>query len=384
MSIILFNDMPVQPENSDVLIDEIKAEYRRIDNDWLHLHFRILAGLVIFALLAECFMAFVLMNTHVVTTTTELYILKFILAPSSVNLLGIFAGSLIIKSRRLSQSTKIHAVSLLFVLTATVLFIAHNIFAVSFIFFIFAIMLTTVYSNISLTAITAFLSFALMIFSELFIVWDVDKVSVFESTQRMGDFLISVFIMIAVFAVSLIEIYYTKKKNEVSIQKELDRQLLKQKLQFDTLTGVYSRQALHEAMMLLESKGYKSKCIFAIADVDNFKSINDEYGHHIGDEYLIQFARILNKNCGCHVYRYGGDEFCLLFHDIRIDKAVALCRQIQASMSDIPIEGHPEIKHTASFGLAVHSDRMSTADLFMHADQALYAAKQSRNAIKVY
>ncbi len=384
MSFILFSNEPILSDNRDVLIDKIKNEHRRIDNDWLHLHFRIMVGLVIFVFLTECLMAFVLMNTDVVTTTFERYVLKFIIAPSGLNFLSIITGALIVRSKRLSQEKKIYAVSHIFVLIAAILFTAHNVFAATFIFFIFAIMLTTIYTNYILTALTALASLLSMTFSELFIVWDLDKVSVFDSAQRLGEFLISVFILLAVFAVSLVEILYNRRKNEVIVQKELDRQLLKRKLKFDELTGVLSRQALHETMIDLEQGEHQSTCVFAIADIDHFKAINDQYGHHIGDQYLNQFAKILNDQCGEDVYRYGGDEFCLIFKNTNIKKAVAICKQVQKGIKNIAIDDHPEIKHTVSFGLASCASTMSAAELFISADKALYIAKQTRNTIQVY
>ncbi|MEX1308486.1 MAG: GGDEF domain-containing protein, partial [Eubacteriales bacterium] len=281
--------------------------------------------------------------------------------------------------------TKTYCISLLFVFMATVLFIAHNVFAASYVFFIFAIILTTIYANSMLTTITACLSVLLMIVSELFIPWDADKVSIFESTQRLGEFAIALFILFAIFAVSLTEIHYNRKKNEASMQKEIHRQALEHRLKIDELTGVFSRKALLDAMDEMETNKADNRYVFAIADIDHFKDINDKYGHHIGDYYLVTFADILKKHCkACSVFRYGGDEFCLLFKNITLDEAVALCKGIQQSVKKISIPNHPEIQHTVSFGLAVHATDLSTDELFLRADKALYAAKQTRNTIKTY
>ncbi len=385
MSMILFSSVPDKPRPSDALVEEIKSEYRRIDDNWLRLHFRVFAGLVIFALIVECIMAEVLMNTEVVTTTELRYILKFIIAPSGINFLLLLAGFLITRSKSFTQTFKIYTVSMIFVLTSTVLFTAHSAFVASYLFFIFSIMLTTIYVDPLLTTLTSLSSITLMSVSELFIVWDLDKPSVFTSSQRLGEFLIAVFILLAVFAVSLVEIRFSKKKNDASIQKELDRLMLKQKLEIDELTGVFSRKALHDAMRDLALRKSENTYIFAIADIDHFKTINDQYGHQAGDAYLVSFSSILkNLSTACSVFRYGGDEFCLLFKGLSMKQAIDFCRETQNRLKKLVIDGYPEIKRTASFGLANFSDRMTTAELFMNADQALYTAKEKRNDIHVY
>ena len=128
----------------------------------------------------------------------------------------------------------------------------------------------------------------------------------------------------------MIEISYEKQKNEASILKEIERQMLAKKLLTDELTGVFSRKALHDAMRDMVTIQTDDSYILGIADIDNFKNLNDSYGHHIGDLYLIEFAKAL-KECSTKVsvFRYGGDEFCLLFCNIGMDEAVQACQTIQ-------------------------------------------------------
>jgi len=381
MPFSFFPSTSVPPTENEALIEDVKKEFRRIDNDWLHLHFRILVGLVFFTFAVELIMAFVLIPTNVVGTTTSRYILKFIITPSGLNMLILLAGYLILRAKRYTQNFKMYAISLLFVLTATVLFTVHSMFSATFIFFIFAIMLTNTYANYTLTTVTALVSLVLMIVSELFITWDLDKVNALESSQRLGDFLISVFILIAVFIVSVVEIIYNQKKNEAGLHQELERQMLRQKLAVDDLTGVYSRRALHDVMRDLATQKKDGTYIFGIADIDHFKQINDKYGHGVGDEYLIKFARILTKQCGDAVFRFGGDEFCLFFKNQTKEDVLSKCERVQKELLALEIEKHPELKHTASFGLTRYKDNMNTAELFIKADRALYRAKQKRNAI---
>ncbi|MDD3142135.1 MAG: GGDEF domain-containing protein, partial [Lachnospiraceae bacterium] len=215
--------------------------------------------------------------------------------------------------------------------------------------------------------------------------WDIDKISIFDSTLQMGNFLISLFILIACSMVCMVEIGFERKKNEASIQMEIEQLQLKQRLQLDELTGIFNRKALHDAMEDMEGKVSDNNYILTIADIDNFKSINDHLGHHVGDYCLKEFAKVLGENCGkATIFRYGGDEFCLLFCNADINEAVSVCEQIQLKLSNLHFEPHAMLKMTASFGLAEYSDQVNTTRLFIHADQALYEAKEVRNNICVF
>ncbi|MPN04633.1 putative diguanylate cyclase DgcC [bioreactor metagenome] len=161
--------------------------------------------------------------------------------------------------------------------------------------------------------------------------------------------------------------------------------MLQQSLKLDELTGIFNRKALHDAMKNFGDYNPKEKHVFAIIDIDKFKSINDNWGHRTGDRCLIEFARILRENCGNAVpFRYGGDEFCLLFHDANIEESIYTCEQIRTELKNLDIGVDPKLEITASFGLAEYSDKINIAQLFINADQALYKAKILRNKIEVF
>lgn len=370
---------------NDLHIDEIRGEYKRIDNNWLHLHYKISIVLVIFALMVECLMALILVNSDMLSTTVGRYIEKFILAPSGINIIWILIATMVMRSKRISQNQKIYAVSLILVAVCFVLFVAHNAFVATYYLFAVAIILTTIYVNYYLTFITALTSIAALIGAELFVKWDIDKIGIFESTLRMGDFLISISILIACSFICMIKIRYEKQKNEASIRKEMERQLLTQRIQRDELTGAYSRKALHDALRDMEANETNETFIFAIADIDNFKNVNDNLGHHAGDLCLIEFTKILKASSGkSKVFRYGGDEFCLLFCNADISEAVSTCEQIRQKLKELCFDEYPTLQLSVSFGLAAYSESLNAARLFINADQALYEAKKDRDTIRVF
>lgn len=122
-------------------------------------------------------------------------------------------------------------------------------------------------------------------------------------------------------------------------------------------------------------------------DIDDFKMINDTYGHHIGDQalkYLTeQFTAILRST---DVFaRYGGDEFiCLLPHTDK-KQAHQIAKRVAKAFSTIKLlEENKKIPIKASIGVAVSTIEMKLDELIAHADRALYEAKrQGKNRIHV-
>jgi diguanylate cyclase (GGDEF)-like protein len=127
-----------------------------------------------------------------------------------------------------------------------------------------------------------------------------------------------------------------------------------------------------------------------MVDLDHFKSINDQYGHQMGDTCLKMTANVLRSVCAdreCHAARYGGEEFSIVFPDCDLQNAIIEAEKIRLSLSSLIIKtSHDEVvRITASVGVAtIKSAKFETsAQLLENADRALYLAKHSgRNIVK--
>ncbi|BCJ99128.1 GGDEF domain-containing protein [Anaerocolumna chitinilytica] len=372
-----------QQDNSQE--NDIQREYSKIDKDWLTLHYMISIATVIFALIVECVMSIFIVNSDLLNTTFLKYVIKFIAIPSGVNFICIGAETIIMKSKKISQLTKIYIVSIVYVIICFVLFTVHGAFTSSYYIISGAIILTTVYASFYVTLATAICSIALMSISELFITWDVDKISIFHSILRLSNFLVTLFILLALSIICMIVIRYERKKNLVSIQLEKERILLQERIITDELTGIYNRKALHDALSDMEDYNQHDAFILAIIDIDKFKMINDRYGHQIGDKCLVEFAKVLKENSGKAIpFRYGGDEFCLLFQNADRKEALQTCELIQSKLKYLDADEDLRIEMTASFGLAEYNEDINTSELFVRADQALYQGKVLRGSIKLF
>ena len=147
----------------------------------------------------------------------------------------------------------------------------------------------------------------------------------------------------------------------------------------DKLTGVYNRKHFEEALLFLLDNARLEKTEFAVImfDIDDFKGVNDKYGHQTGDEVLVKLTTEVNKCIGKNdiIGRYGGEEFILLLPDINREKAVSMAEKIRTNVEEAKILGDKR-KVTISIGIAMNShEALNSQEIIERADQALYKAK---------
>ena len=126
------------------------------------------------------------------------------------------------------------------------------------------------------------------------------------------------------------------------------------------------------------------KCSIIICDIDFFKSINDNYGHHVGDQALISFARFLKQFVRNQdlVARYGGEEFVILCANCDEDAAVDRAEKIRFKLEKTAQAMLDGKCLTASFGVSQLEDSDDTTSFFVRADHALLHAKEmGRNRV---
>lgn len=159
----------------------------------------------------------------------------------------------------------------------------------------------------------------------------------------------------------------------------------------DELTGVMNRRALFTIARKLcaqfERNGHSISML--MLDIDHFKSINDRFGHPLGDEVLCQFTTIARNLVreGDFIGRYGGEEFCILLPDTDLAEATQMAERIRKHYAEIELASFnaESIRCTISIGIA-HSQAptIDFEQLLKAADQALYQAKTAgRDCVRV-
>ncbi len=172
--------------------------------------------------------------------------------------------------------------------------------------------------------------------------------------------------------------------------KELESELDKayKELLIDPLTKAYNRKALERDLIEILEKGKEKDLDLCIAmiDIDNFKVINDTYGHLVGDYILIKFVQIMRSliRSSDKIYRYGGDEFIIIFNRSNILNARKSIERILNKIVKTKLKYKDYIINlTVSSGITCHKKGDDVDSILNRADEALYEAKVTKNTLKV-
>ena len=157
----------------------------------------------------------------------------------------------------------------------------------------------------------------------------------------------------------------------------------------DALTGLHNRRYMETHLAALaEQAGATGRPLsLVLVDIDNFKSINDTYGHEAGDRVLRQFAARFRRNSRSIdlVCRIGGEEFVIVMPDSGLERACQMGERLRECIATEPFQpdGETRLRVTASVGVAtLEQPQGSLEALFKRADQALYVAKRGgRNRV---
>ncbi|AXX92725.1 hypothetical protein CPU12_02535 [Malaciobacter molluscorum LMG 25693] len=153
----------------------------------------------------------------------------------------------------------------------------------------------------------------------------------------------------------------------------------------DKLTGLFNRLKLDEALNdeFNRSNRFKRSFGIIILGIDHFKRVNDTYGHQVGDQVLIQFAKILKENIRKvdTLGRWGGEEFMIICSETDLKGTIKLAQSLREIIRKYDFPGVGNL--SASFGVSIYSGDENIDSVIAHADNALYKAKSNgRNRVE--
>jgi diguanylate cyclase (GGDEF)-like protein len=174
---------------------------------------------------------------------------------------------------------------------------------------------------------------------------------------------------------------------ELKLYMRNQSQLLK-----DELTGLYNFRHFKEILPreIVRCQSRQSELSLAILDIDNFKQVNDKYGHLVGDDVLIKSAEIVRKTVGARglVFRYGGEELAILFPDVDKKSAFDIVDEARKNVAEFLFDSiqHKPFHVTFSAGVAsCPQDGMTPKILIQMADEAGYFSKgNGKNQVSLY
>ncbi len=158
--------------------------------------------------------------------------------------------------------------------------------------------------------------------------------------------------------------------------------LVRKQTYIDELTQLHNRKAYNERLneMMEQFHRYGYPFSILLLDIDHFKSINDSFGHSVGDQVLIQIGQIMNKEVrkNDYTFRIGGEEFVILLTGSRINSALLFAeKMLKAIQTKVTILEDEKRRVTVSIGVVEATDEDTIDSIFNRADKCLYLAKDN-------
>lgn len=165
------------------------------------------------------------------------------------------------------------------------------------------------------------------------------------------------------------------------------RQELIRRANQDALTGIGNRRALDDKLqeIILVQTRYPGEACLIVFDLDHFKSVNDEYGHAVGDKVLVSVASKVSERLRSSdfFYRFGGEEFVIIPTKSNCEESFLLAESLRKIIEEI--EHEHSIQSTASIGIASFVEGDTSSSWLKRADDALYKSKENgRNRTTIY
>ncbi|MCQ2422177.1 MAG: GGDEF domain-containing protein [Lachnospiraceae bacterium] len=200
---------------------------------------------------------------------------------------------------------------------------------------------------------------------------------------RVNSLWLNILLAIALVAIARIFAYamllHLQQKDSMLQSHEKDNMALEKQLLRDQMTGLYNHTAFYEFLdRCVKMKG-DAPLTLAVVDIDDFKKVNDTYGHDNGDEVILTLSNVLLSHCGSdnYVCRFGGEEFAVIFPNSREKDARKIMTGVLEEFREIRYDWH---SGTISFSCGVFQCspyRMNAEEFFQITDKLLYKAKQN-------
>lgn len=314
------------------------------------------------------------------------YIKDYIIKPTSFNLIILSITEIL---NRLIKNKHKEGAKYLIVVAGTLmafnLVYVHYAVSMIYVLFILPIMLSVYYGSHKLATFSVGLNMVLYI---LLIVFYLPT----KAHENVNHGLTEILTTIAAMISTALVVRSFIIRNEEIINTFLDVYESERDLTFknfameynsriEPFTGLYNHKTFYEYLKSLieQSEHFNFPLSLAVMDIDNFKKVNDTYGHSFGDEVIKAFAEIIKENTGTDDYaaRYGGEEFAIIFPDKDKNTAFEIVEKIRKEFNEKVFEGKENERFSFSAGIREHYKGLSMQEFFEQADTALYTSKSA-------
>jgi|GEM_PF-4376248 len=363
----IFND------NTKIAKDEINSlqTYFRL------IHIRIQLVIII----AFCFeFSYYFIFQNQMPLSFNKYFLKYIMLPFVINFL-LYIITKILNQKFYDSKKKNYLVMMSSLLQSFLYIVVHQLFVTIYAGLLLMIFLSTIYHDKKLTRLTSLISFMGAILAVFVIKYDGDHTI---TSKYISDFIVMVFIFIVAHVTAEFVINSNKAEHSKILKAIEEKEKYWYGMMIDDLSGLYSRTALRTYINKLQD--YKGELFVVMIDLDNFKKINDTYGHQYGDNVIRILGQTFKPYLGdsFSAFRYGGDEFLTI---IKSDKnhANMLIAETRESFRKTCLTQFKNSELSFSAGISRFSNDIPIAEIIKQADSALYKAKKAgKNTTVIY
>lgn len=306
-----------------------------------------------------------------------IYTARFLFIPSIINFILAGIGYQMNKSTRFSSQWKNHCICwLMFGISACVVCI-HYFYGTLFCSPCLVICVSIFFNDIKLTKRITLASFLCVTVATIFGKLELRH----DDPVLFRDWIIILVIIEVMYLVAKVFSRFESERMRLLGRNYEEKLRLKEQLKYEALTGLYNRSAIFQ---ILEQRVYECNedetLFFFMFDLDDFKKVNDQYGHPNGDKVLIKLAECLKeyKQSGAAAGRMGGEEFALILPGVDSSEALQIGEKILETIRNSSFSFMKENDFvTLSCGIAKYQSAMTAEQMFENADKALYRAKNS-------
>lgn len=347
----------------------------KINERWRYSLFHICVLLAAIGSVSEIVIYLIDSRTKTLFLPNLLYQFRFIYIPSTLNLIVIIITYINIRSGRLSDQTKnVCSCILIYFLCANTQFV-HYVYGPLLMLPIISIFVSVIFGNRKLTLGITIASLFSLGGSTIVSANELRK----NDPQLLSDTgLAALVIIVAQIGASLMLSYVNEQFESIANSNKREKKLIEE-LHLDPLMGIYNRMALNEQLHHFISSEFIADDIqLLLLDLDDFKRVNDTYGHLSGDEVLIQLSDTIREitDSNMAAFRYGGEEIILIFQHMTMDSAYKLADELRMKFSALEFDFGDKTHITFSGGIAARKEGQDAESWIKSADQALYEAKR--------
>jgi diguanylate cyclase len=310
-----------------------------------------------------------------VKCTDEQYRMRYIYIPTALNVAAVVITYFLLTSKKVSQRGKNYAICSMLLFICVVIQNLHGVYAAVLSLPSLAIFISAVFAENRLTYAITVISMISTISSFI-----VGNLLFEEHDVYISNYIIaSAIIIVAYFCSNLLLRFIYSQLHTVKVGHTNEERLLN-KMRLDPLTGLYNRGGMDSIMdELIKNYNPEHSLYLLMIDIDNFKRVNDTYGHQNGDVVLRTLAQVILDMGRKDIIpcRYGGEEICVMFKNMEIDDALRKANEILSNFRDVRYDFSGDHSITFSGGFVQYDPKYTKDDWIKIADSRLYFAKHN-------